>query len=1034
MKALLPLLLLVPLCSVKRTKTDNYPSFVLENEYLRIIVFPDLGGRIGYLIYKPTGKNLVYWDLSLDSEYRGLGGALDDRASSFAPYKSELLKSTPEEVKLRLTWEDDFVVSKTLTFYPDKPLIQVDYHYINATQKDIGEYRLMIRNFFIPSGGPVSETDMYNIPTTKAVRAFHFKTLRPAYPELRGKFKTQIGAPWQALISTIDRVAIVLIHNDDALKWIYWWKQGVAYPTFEWVYKDLPAGMERRTGLIIAVVGGIESVIDATRFYVASLRKETEKLHLTFIPIWWGLTDVRVESFLFTPDGRTAVPLPTIKLGDVNLNQKAVATLSVPPRKDLILHQKFFTGSTLLGQYYEPLHPPAVEKVWARKIVFPVRSEVTQVAGWRKVEPPTVRPTAKEKKRGYIVYLDEFAPSDDRWGREVSKITLDLGLGEYESFSVAFRAFKEIGTVEVQTRAPFGLTTRLEELVNVGDESIGKPYLPGKKLIPVAEFTPQPGRTLHLWFTIQPLDSSGKHRATIDLIPERAKTKSIRLLIRVLRVPYPERPLVQSEVEHHFQSLPGVRTKDGWVIPVVKKYITDLAQHRTTTFQMYGRLPGVEKRGTEYDFSSYEPVLNEAIRAGLMRFSTNASALKPENTEMIQYFRDFYQFVRGRGFPRASCFAKTLDEQPPSRYPLLTRLAGIMKSLGWRPFSTFSDQLAVPEYMKILNPVIDMFQGGFTAPEDYRARLNEGLIDPTDEIWIYAGWGAVWIAYTSELGRFWNTAYLNLDGFHTHVYFRSKLIDAVVFPTKEGPIGSPAWEGIRDGLESANYYRLLQYYITRLKSSGDPRAVRKALSAEKELSRVAGTSSDSILRFKIIPRGIHSRFLRLSQPSIRKYRLAKLRVLELLEEFQPFLDRMPAELYWGDLPVALASKPLMTILYSTTKEQALYLEERLENEFGLSFPLLSESELSSAATPVLLHLSVKGEASLLLESIMKTMKAGLGTKSYVVRDVANPYLKDGRFILLHAVGRDELKLGIDNFIRLLTPYNTRHLILSLSAN
>src|SRR5690554_2078369 len=70
----------------------------LENEHLRLVIFPDLGGSIGHIIDRATGEDLVYWDLGEEAVYAGLGGALDDRVNTFEQYNAVLPEDAPGSV------------------------------------------------------------------------------------------------------------------------------------------------------------------------------------------------------------------------------------------------------------------------------------------------------------------------------------------------------------------------------------------------------------------------------------------------------------------------------------------------------------------------------------------------------------------------------------------------------------------------------------------------------------------------------------------------------------------------------------------------------------------------------------------------------------------------------------------------------------------------------------------------------------------------------------------------------------------------
>ena len=154
---------------VTRSETTEGAERVitLENEHLSLVIFPDLGGRIGHIIDRATGDDLVYWDLTPDAVYGGLGGALDDRRNTFEQYTAELPADEPGHCP-----------SPTAT----RTRASTDHHppagrlddprraYLQPSQEDFDDYEAMVTT--LPSSGaPVSEADPTASPPPRAWRS-----------------------------------------------------------------------------------------------------------------------------------------------------------------------------------------------------------------------------------------------------------------------------------------------------------------------------------------------------------------------------------------------------------------------------------------------------------------------------------------------------------------------------------------------------------------------------------------------------------------------------------------------------------------------------------------------------------------------------------------------------------------------------------------------------------------------------------------------------------------------------------------------
>jgi hypothetical protein len=313
----------------------------------------------------------------------------------------------------------------------------------------------------------------------------------------------------------------------------------------------------------------------------------------------------------------------------------------------------------------------------------------------------------------------------------------------------------------------------------------------------------------------------------------------------------------------------------------------------------------------------------------MVRFSTNAEPLPPK-PPVAWLMREAARYLRDRGYPDEDIWAKHKDEQPATSFPVMIEDVQWLRQNGYRPYHTFNHVLAIPEYMADLKRAFDMYQGGFSTRGDTEARVKDGSLKPGDEVWMYQGWGATWIAYEHNRRPGWFAAGAELDGYHVHVYYRWHMLDAIIFPSADGPTGSPAWEAIRDGFADAQYVALARRWIEKLERNGQKDAADKACKA---LARIVG-AEDSV-----VP--IQRRRERLlwveAVPSfdMDTAERARAALLELLAGMTPAVAKLGPSLYYGVEPLALDGKVALAIAPGANAAGAEALKAVLVKRFGI---------------------------------------------------------------------------------------------------
>lgn len=939
----------------------------LENEHLRLVIFPDLGGRIGHIIDLATGDDLVYWDLTPDSVYGGLGGALDDRRNTFEQYKATLPDDRPGTVALSYR-DEDAGIEKTITLEDGASTVRVEYTFSNPSQEDFGDYEAMVKNFFLPSGGPVSEDDLYCIPTTAGVREITARTGSWNYPELRGKFKQNVG-PWNAFISTQKRRAITAAFSSDFYRWFYMWKGGIDYPTYEWVFQPLPAGMQCSATLWLHVARDLTAVSYANDSVVAHTERGDEGLATSIFAARELPAGASLETTVRLLPDEGEVALEAVELPAIA--QAETASVVIPWRAadgTWAVSQRIVSGDEVVAEWDIAIVVGEASGEYVRELDFPAQAQMEPVPGWERVEEQDiVQATDADVQRGFLAYLDEFAPKNER-GRAVERHAMDMGQGEAKTFGMRVRALRDLQNVQITVESEDFPTAQIEvfgtEDVDVSNESAGKSGLIGKKLVPWSSTDLAAGEEADVWVRVRTSAADrGVREAELSIRARGAGRQTTNLRLNVHPVTLPRPNLISQEAEHQLMGLPGCWDPEAeqWDEDVLEAYASDLGEHLVDFEQgfwgwfSYSRQPEqvlledgrtlrewkdsqpAEDETPRIDFSYLNPVFDAAIRNGLVRFSTNSTnSLPPEHVPGV-VMAEAARYLRDRGYPTRDIWCKHMDEQPADKFPAMVEQVQWLEDHGWRPFSTFHNVLANPNQMRILNPAFDLFQGGFSSREDVQARLEDGTLEPTDEIWMYQGWGATWRSYTDNRRPGWFAAAANLDGYHVHVYYRWSMTDAVIFPSEEGPSSSPAWEAMRDGMADAQWVALARRWIERLDraSEGSPQLQPVVADARQRLASAVG-GEDAVITLTRTRDRLHwVERLDPAETTVLDAEAARAIVLDLLDDLRRHVRALGPSLYYGDYTLAEDGQ-VLTRITSGNAEAVGLLKSLLEQQFGVT--------------------------------------------------------------------------------------------------
>jgi hypothetical protein len=205
----------------------NGVNITMENEALKLNIAVEGGARISSLVNKKTGKEMVtLWKGPTED-----GGLLDDRNvfTSFA-YRAAVMQPGGKVGSVRLSAKhpNGMEMTKTFTLREGGSTLEVAETFSNGTQK---EARFMLRSFLLPGGGPLNGDYQYFIPQKE----------KPLEPIARANnYFENLSAPWSALWNTASSEGVLVAAP--GVEKFYFWQGSEIFPTYEWVYPNVPAG------------------------------------------------------------------------------------------------------------------------------------------------------------------------------------------------------------------------------------------------------------------------------------------------------------------------------------------------------------------------------------------------------------------------------------------------------------------------------------------------------------------------------------------------------------------------------------------------------------------------------------------------------------------------------------------------------------------------------------------------------------------------------------------------------------------------
>jgi hypothetical protein len=943
-------------------------SYTLENEFLRLSLVPERGGLAHELIDKRDGYvNLIY----LSNKSGSYGGLFDDHGNwNVQPYAARVVAETPERCAIELTGKlRDTTYVKTISLAAGRPMVEVAYRLENAGQNPIGT--VLFRNVIRPGGGHVGEADLYVMPLTDGVK--------------RGKGfgrSENIGAPWSALVNTVERRGVSIVYLGDKLRRFYSWEGSHVAPTYEWMFPALEPGTRYATAYCIKVVHGLADISDSTPLYTAHSGiavapdrkvKVTTRLSASSVP----LAGVRVEFRFAKPGEPRDAAAATLDFGDVAVDtvKENACDWTAPSDGAWVLECVLSSAGKEIGRYEEVFGVGKTTKAsfagYSRQVRWAAADPVEAVPGWKKIERYTLQPSAADKDRGYFLF-DEFGPDA---GKDVAAFAVDVGIGERESVSLNLAALKDIGAVRLSVKAGTlpAANLRVTAAEPASHVNWGRTFT-GHKLLGQDTLPTKSGEKAFLWLLYDGAGlAPGEYSATVVLAPEKAPPKEMTFTVRVAPVRLPEDLLVFFNPSCLFNYLAssGKPAEAQWDERKGRQYGADMRAHgvRVCNFSALsspGRdLKKVKLRATgeplmeaiqknpaafregplpALDLGHWDWMINLALEydqyvakttlgneenyekdfldvSRVIYGKKDLSADSPEHARVRQWLLGAIPvYMREKGYRRLN--ATIGDEIPFDRFAKWAEKAAEARRLGFGTGVTTSlATLSNPEALKLLGSQSEFWVIGTLNDDLLRAARKAGVVKPADWVETYCSSANYWQSYeTMRRWAGWWPAYFELDAVWIQEYWRWNRDASVIFPDeKEGPRTSGAWEGCYDGLEDANYYYMALDIVKLLESQPATAALGK--QARAELESISGKNKDSLVAFEYekTPLGL---LLACKTTDSHAFRQAKRKLLDFIARYGAQTAGRCRPVKWGETVIARDGAPLFAVAHGEGLEKA----------------------------------------------------------------------------------------------------------------
>lgn len=1027
-------------------------SLVLENDFLALTIVPDRGGRIVSWVDKKQG-NVNVANLPGDSAEPNYGGLLDDHgwASTEAGlgdfynyhFAYELKSTGPREVVVELWPSEQTIYRRTLTIRADSPLVKIEYFFTNHSQEDGGN--ILIRNVIWPSGEPDPEDHLYSTPLTSGVRV-DGQYVNTA----QGANCKAVAASWRAFGSIRQKRLVAFAFADDLFEGAYDWEGSRTRPSFEWYYRGVPAGKTVRTTLWAYLAHAFSKAVHVSETMVADLEPVRREGR---VEIGWAvaamdssLKEATLETVIADLAGKEICRLADIRLAALEVDERREGKLVWDSRdpRPVVIRQTVRSGDRCIARYELPFELGG--DVYERRVERPAKAELTDIQGWQRVPPLVIKVGAEDRTQGFMIYQADGPQK----GESCRQLSLDLGVGEYESLEVRFKTLGEIGTnVTVTAELPAGLPSHA--LTATGADEIKIAVIWGRekfgwRLSGTNQFAPRQDKDARFWLIANSAGvEPGTYSVILRLTPAQGVALAIPVKLKIWPVKLPDDRHYFLEANSQFNQLGqdakirgGVRRWE-WNIPAAEIYADDFFAHggRMVTAYAYGTAPGLSyvsmklrgdgrfldealkadaswlnREGTlpALDLSFWDPWLQIWIDRGFSRYTSGylsggvegywqmhaglATQYKAADPQKIRrwFMGETARYLKEKGYRHVyGCIG---DEIAPDIFDEWKKAAADARECGWSPGVTLSSSFfRNPPIYTNAGPLMDYWVIGNPEAKLVQKARQDGFITQADSVGSYDGWGTRFREYGHMRAALWKYVLNDMDVFWVQCYVRNH-VESIVFNEHGIPYSSAAWEGVRDGCEDGNYLKGALGMLKLLRKS--PQHAAAEVFSNRLDRLVAGIDKDDASTL----------------------RTAKTELLQLMLDIRKTLPAVQPSLLWEDLPIIEAGRPQYTLTASASGQAAAeQFAQSVARKTGIKMTLAATGE---TATSDLLLFGHPDDNPLLAKLAGDGVDLGVTScypalETYIIRELT---VNNRRVIAV--IGKDQgLLLGANNLFKML---------------
>lgn len=921
------------------------PAFVVENSYYRATIVPGKGGRILSFIDKTSGKDIVL--------EKGYGGLLDDHGDRYTmPYIARWIKKTSSVASIEMVLQSDLSYKKIITFFADRPVIQIDYVISNKTQKP---QRMLFRNVVRPSGTDFSDRELYCYSRVVGLQ------------RVKGMPRTDDQAdPWCALVDTKGKMVIANFFEGDILARLYSWQGSRVAPTYEFMFPPLEPGRSMSVRYYWIFCHGLSAVDYSHRAFTAQIEGlwngRTLETRLDIVGTWKPMPDLKISGEILDAARNLITKISELKIPIKEIDK----VVTLPIKSDVVVQDKYVILLLRLSSKELP-DGIVIEKPFPRNgdekllagYTRPVRwigPSVKQqpIPGWVKEEKYTITPSSEDRARGWMLF-EEAGPNR---GKSVSQIPFDMMQNEPEGFPVHFYSISFEGDVAISCETPEGFTLEsfIPELI---EETIWQEKRYGLKLNPGKVFSVKPGEDRTLFFRLSVAEPPpGKYTCKINFTPQGKKPLSLDIPVTVYPVRFPEHPYMVFDVNNVANYLCARQEKGiwKWDETKAKNYLTDMERHGVLTQTISGTnspnsnqsyhlvrdretglpLPEAIRKNPErfkaaalppLDFSEWDWFFEKLLTHGMsqVRFPLGncgegfmsrhtaltkliyGETLPPGDIRHLvvqEWFdRELVRYLKDKGFIRV---LGTIDDEIPSeKMGWWVQHAFRASMVGFEPGVTTSAlTLESDTVSHLLAPFMRYWIIGTFGKDSLNKRRNQNVIRPTDWVITYHSSACHWQPYDEMRGHCGiRNAYVELDACWIQVYYRWNQSEAVIYPGENGPISSAAWEGARDGLDDANVYLLARRLAENLPDE------KERTYFIKQIEKLVGPGEDAVIRINDRKTSLGTLTDISNNPDTWNFREMKRGLLMLIDKMATKVPVQRANVLYRNIPLITNGVP-----------------------------------------------------------------------------------------------------------------------------